>query len=431
MFLHRHVSSTAPADSRRQRRIRLHVFYAAAITAIALLAGYRGVLPVFRSHLKAYLDIGDAGFGLLFSAGHLPGLVSILLGGQLVDRWGPRRVIRIGLVGLGCAMLVVAFGGQRLWAFMLAVAIAGTFNGPLFIAISAYLGKLFPRNQRQVLSLNLASTSVGGMMFPMVAESLLALAERSGTIHFAHVLHLPFLVVGTLLVGLSFVYRKPRAATAAQTAPAGKGRRWQWRDLMLPLRAFWLALFITLHGVSDSILHVWMARFLESASFAAQSIRPGIVLSGYALAYLLARGFLALLPERWGRRGLMVVPGLLGGGILIAGLLSRNYLLTAAGYVVGGLCWSCEFPAIVSTLLRHDRRRFGAAMAMAGMMTAIAMFISMNAMGLLVDRIGESRMWMTMLLPAAGFMLVGIGASIWLRVYGNVCHIDTGRIDAT
>lgn len=413
--------TTAASDGRRlrQRRFKLHVLYAATITCVAVLAGYKGVLPVFRSHLKDYLDIGDAGFGLLFSVGYLPGLVSVLLGGQLIDYWGPRRVIRICLTGVGSAMLVVAVGGQRFWAFLLATAISGSFNGPLFIAISAYLGKLFPRNQRQVISLNLASTSVGGMMFPLVAEGLLALAASGDTVGFAHVLHLPFLLVGALLLALSFVYRRPAVASGARAMPGENGRRWSRRDLLLPRRAFLLAVLIALHGVSDTTLHAWMARFLESASFAAQLIKPGVVLSGFALSYLIARVCLALLPDRVARRALVVVPGLLGGGILIAGILSRSYLFTAGGYVLGALCWSCEYPAIVSTLMRHDRRRFGAALAMSGMMAALALFIGMNAMGWMIERLGEARMWQAMLLPACGFPLVGIGGWFWWQLHGD------------
>jgi len=44
---------------------RNHLLYAVVITVIAIIAGYKGVLPVFRSHLMQYLGIGDDRFGLL------------------------------------------------------------------------------------------------------------------------------------------------------------------------------------------------------------------------------------------------------------------------------------------------------------------------------------------------------------------------------
>jgi hypothetical protein len=103
----------------------------------------------------------------------------------------------------------------------------------------------------------------------------------------------------------------------------------------LPAEALFLAALMSMHGAADSILHVWMARFLESDSFPAELLAPGLVLSGRALAYLRARGALAAIPDRIGRRAFFIFPGLIGGGVLIAGILSRSHLLTAGGYVLG------------------------------------------------------------------------------------------------
>lgn len=86
----------------------------------------------------------------------------------------------------------------------------------------------------------------------------------------------------------------------------------------LATRAFGLAILISLHGLADGVLYTWMPRFLESASFQEQPVSPGLVMAGYALAYLSARGFLALLPEWLGKRAFLVWPGIIGGVILFA-----------------------------------------------------------------------------------------------------------------
>jgi MFS family permease len=247
-----------------------------------------------------------------------------------------------------------------------------------------------------------------------VAEGLLRLPKLSPAIRFGHVLHGPFLATGAVLIASSLAYRRKKrpmlAAASPETAPA----RWHWRDLLLPPRAFLLAVLISIHGVADSALHIWMSRFLESGSFPHAPIAPGIVLSGYALSYVLARAALAALPDRVGRRMVLVLPGLLGGSILIVGILSRSYLLTAGGYVLGAFCWSVEYPGLVSTLMQNDRKRFGAAMAASGLMTGLALFASMNLMGLAVQRLGDGHMWRVMLVPPLGFLLVGIGGLAWL-----------------
>jgi MFS family permease len=237
------------------------------------LAGYTGVLPIFRGQLMAYLGIDDAGFGQLFSLGPMAGVISVLFGGVLLDRWGPRRLIHLGLLGVGSAMLLIAVGGRQLWVFALAVIVAGLCAGPLFIAITAYLARLFPTHQRRVISLNLASSSLGGLLLPLIAEGLLALPRRTA-LTFAQVVHLPFLLVGGLLLAGSLLYR-PTAGSARTSARCARPARWPWRDLALPPSALALAALIALHGMADSILYFWMPRFLESASFVTPCSRRG------------------------------------------------------------------------------------------------------------------------------------------------------------
>ena len=110
----------------------------------------------------------------------------------------------------------------------------------------------------------------------------------------------------------------------------------------------------------------------------------------------------------------MIVPGLAGGGALIAGILTRSYLFTALGYVLGAFLWSAEFPVMLSMLAHETEDRFGAAMAMQQMVVALLAFIGLNAMGLLVARVGGAGMWKAMLVPAGVFPCIGLGAAIWM-----------------
>lgn len=392
-----------------------HVVYAGVITAVALVAGYMGILPVFRSHLKDYLGIGDDKFGLLFAIGPVTGLVSLALGGPLIDRWGARRMIRICVTGVGGAMLMVALGGADFRWFAAAAGVAGLFSAPLFIAISAYLAKLFPNHRRRVLSLNLATSSAGGMLFPLAAEGLIHLSEHHPPVTFGQVLHAPFLLAGGLMIGAGFIYRARIPAGPAVSATSRSG--WSWRDLLLPPRTTLLALLIALHTTADSMLYYWMARFLESRSFAGQALAPGVVLSGFALAYLVSRTILAALPDKTCRRAFLVLPGITGGGVLIAGILSRSCVLAACGYVLAAFCWSVEYPSMVSALMQCDRKRFGAAMAASGLAGGLMLSLGMAASGRLIEHIGEAAMWKVMLLPACCFPLVGLGGLAWVLLF--------------
>jgi len=370
------------------------------------------MLPVFGHELQRYLGIDYRGFGLLFSVGATTGMFTVLIGGALVDRWGPRAMLRLCFAGIGAAVFLLAVAGQRWLLFGLALGVHGLFARPLQIAANAYLVRLFPGSKRRALSLNLAAGSLGGFIFPGLAQGLLGLVAACSAISFAMIAHVPFALVGPLILLSCLAYRG--SAASVDEAPP---ERWHWRDMLLPKRYLFIVFLMALHGAADSTLHVWMALFLGSESFSAQLIGPGFVLSGYAVAYFLARGGLALLPEHFGRRALMVLPGLLGGGILIGGILTRSYLCTAVGYVLGAFCWSVEFPVMMSVLASETPGRFGAAIALQQLTCAAILFGALNGMGSLVAHVGGAGMWQAMLVPAAVFPCIGVGGALWVMRY--------------
>ncbi|MFP4028903.1 MAG: MFS transporter [Candidatus Brocadiia bacterium] len=375
------------------------------------------MIPVFRDTLQQYLGIGDGRFGFLLSVLSGAGLFTVLIGGAMVDRWGPRRVLRISLFGVACAFTVIAASGRSWIVLAIGMALYGFSMRPLVVAVSGYLIRLFPNNRRRVLSLNFAGTSVGSLFFPSVAEGLLQLSRKVYRVTFGIVFHMPYVLFTLLVLGATFLYRcRVRFGT-----PEGDGReRWSFRDLLLPPQLLPIILLMVLHGTCDSTIHLWMARFLDSDAFAGDPvIGPGYVLSGYAVSYILSRLLLGLMPENFGKRLFMILPGILGGSVLIAGILSKNYLLTAGGYVLGGFLWSAEFPTMLSVLADEESERFGAAMALHQVISALAIFVSLNAMGTVVEKIGEAQMWKAMLIPACGFPMIGILAAVYLLTVGR------------
>ena len=413
-------ADTAKAAPYRGNRVRLrrHIGYAVAITIISVLASYPSILPFFRDVLQRYLRIGDREFGLLFSIGSIGGVVTVLLGGPLVDRWGPRRMLSICLLGTGAVMLLIGAAGAHWVVLAVALGLNSIVAGPLNIAMSAYLARLFPRHRRRVLSLNLAAQSAGGFMIAVLSEGWLGLTRAVPAVRFAYVLHVPFAVLGAVLVMVSRCWRPSRARRPVPHATP----LFHWRTMAIPAPLLLLGVLLALHGAVDTTIYTWMPRFLASDSFGSHPIPPGFVLSGFSVAYLVSRVLLAMLPETRGRRTLMILPGLLGGSVLIAGILSRQFWFTAGGYVLAAFLWSAEYPAMLSMVARRGAKSFGAVMAVAGVLSAILTFGLLNLAGWTAEHLGEARMWQAMLVPACGFPLVGLGGALWVALYGRERH---------
>lgn len=402
------------------RRIKYAVITVCALVLCRMVSMY----PVYRETLQEYFGIGDRIWGFLLSISTGAGLITVLIGGQLVDRWGPRRVIRVACVGVATAFLGIAFCGDSWVLFVVSLGLYGMMIRPFVIAVSNYLIQLFPARRRRMLSLNFAGTSAGGMLYPAVAEMLLGLSVSVPAVTFAMVFHGPFLVGALVVLLVSLLYRQRKSLGSTDR---GSDKPWEWRDLLIGPRCLPLVGLLVLHGTADTTITLWMSRFLGSDVFSSQPIGPGYVVASRAVAYLIARGLLAILPEDFGRRAFLVFPGILGGIIIIVGILSRNYLVMAGAYFLGAFIWSAEYPAMLGRLADEETDKFGAAMALQQLLASGVIFLGLNGMGMLVEYVGEAAMWKAMLLPASAFPIIGIGGTLWILFVGNASRHGAAR----
>ena len=368
------------------------------------------MLPVFRDSLQSYLGIGDARFGLLFSLAAFAGVASVVAGGVMVDRRGPVAVMRLGFAGVALSFLVIGLAGGNWWLMAVAMVLNGLCVRPLGVAVNALLVRLFPSHKRRVLSLNFVAGSSGDFLFPAFAEGLLFLAHTVRSVTFGLVLRVPFAVFSVVLFLGSLFYPKGTGLLNG----GDRGERPLLQSMAFSRSSLALILLATLHGTADTMLFVWLPRFLGSELFQGRPIAPGLFMSGFAVSYLIGRGALALMPEGHWRSALMVLPGILGGSVMIAGIMSRSYVLAGMGYVLGGLLWSVEFPVFLGRLAEEVGDRFGSALALQQMLTAGASGLGLALMGWAITRSGEQAMWQVLLAPACVFPCIGLCAAGWL-----------------
>lgn len=385
---------------------------AGAAVLLGALASYCQVLAIFRHELQSYYGIGLTSYGLLLSFGLLPGAVGGIAGGILADRKGPVVVLRWSLLGTALGMALAGCPGPRFGLMLAALAVIGLAMQSLGVAVQVYLIRLYPAQPRRVLSANFVAAGVSAALFPLWGEFLLGWQGTGAGPTFGQVLHGPFVFLTAPLLLGSLFFRNGAAATAPDAPATGpREDRGKGGALMLGL--------LVMHGVVDQSAFLWMPRVLDSECFAGTPIAPGKVMAAFGMAYVISRTLTAFAPERAGRRVLLVVPGLLGGGIFVAGLLSRNYLLTAGGYVFGAFIWSFEMPAFLAVIAGRNQRRFGGALAAQFLGTGIGGFLMPLAMGWIGEMLAPDQLWRVLLIPGIGFAAVGGGGALWLWRYGH------------
>jgi hypothetical protein len=252
-----------------------------------------------------------------------------------------------------------------------------------------------------------------GACLPLWAEVIVQAHAGPSPARFALLLHLPFAIVGAILL-LGAAWLGPRAARATGEAEMSHASTWRGK----PLQRGSLALvgLLVLHITCDNSAYLWMSRVLGSYH-AVSALTPGRVMSAFSLVYAGSRAVLALMPEHVGRRALLTAPGLLGGTAFALGVLSHQHLLTAAGYVLGGLLWSLEYPTLLATLARREGSNFGFVQGLVMVGAGLTTFVVPYGMGLLGSALGEARLWTILLGPALGFLGVGAGGALWLATH--------------
>jgi MFS family permease len=401
------ISETGTTSAAAPRRS-----LAGLLMAASALGGFGAILPVFRDSLQAHFALNNAQFALLLTFGSLAGAAGALASGPLTDRRGAWPAFRIflSILAAGCALGAVAAGW--LWLLgSLAIVYFGFYA--LLIPAQAGLVALFPGNRRRILSVFLVASALFSMVMPLIGEALLKLSA-AGWMTFGTALHGLFGVMALVMLAILALFRRqagsaPPAAVAAEAHTGVVGGLW----LLVALAA--------LHGTFDAMSATWIPRILAGPSYAAWPFLPGTVVAFFGLSYVVSRALLGLLPEHKWRRRLMVAPGLMGGLVLAAGLLTRTQAGAAVGYVAAAFCWSVEYPMFLSAM--SGDRRFGKAMAALNVSCGVLCFLLPTAQGMVIDRLHEAgfagREWMVLLAPAAGFILVGLLGAVWVRRYGK------------
>ena len=135
---------------------------------------YGLVLPPLFPVLRAEFDVSYAALGGLITASAAASAISQPVSGFLVDRFGARRVLAIGLALLSGAIALAGFAPSYP-ALVAIMALAGLGNGVFHPAdYSIFNTRVHPRRLGRAYSAHSSSGSLGWVVAPIVVGSLTA-----------------------------------------------------------------------------------------------------------------------------------------------------------------------------------------------------------------------------------------------------------------
>ena len=271
-----------------QRRLVVELA-AAALARLFLNTARRFAYP-FAPALARGLDVPLTSVTALVALSQGAGLLGPLLG-LLVDRWGPRTMMLLGLAMLATGMLAAA--ALPLYAtVLLALLLAGVGKGCFDPAVQAYVGARVRWERRGL--------AIGLIEFAWAGSSLIGI-PLVGWLIGRHGWRSPFLLLGILAVAsqvlLALLLPRVPPAPGAGRARMTVGEGWR---LLLRRRAALGALGYSLcFGMANDTLFVVYGAWLER-DFHLPLEALGSATIAIGAAELLAEVVIALLADRIG-----------------------------------------------------------------------------------------------------------------------------------
>ncbi len=395
------IRAAFDATVRPQGKVFYGWWVVAAGAGIQVLGG-----ALLQSATGAYLVLLQETFGWskagLSGAFSLARLESGILGpvqGWMVDRFGPRNVMRLGIILFGLGFIGFSQTNSLPWYYVtyFMMAIGQSLGG--FLSTTVALVRWFSRHRAKALAISQIGFSVGGLLAPAVVYSL----EHFGWRETAFVSGVVIIVLGLPLTqitrlpthenetpdGLPLGAASGTPAAAARSVAADGSEDFTARKAMRT-PAFWL---ISLGHASAllvvSVVQVHLVAHLHedfayTLTAAAMVI---LVMQAFQMLGQISGGFLG---DRFDKRGITVVCMMMHAAALVLVAYFNNLLAIGAFAVLHGLGWGIRGPLMQA--IRADyfgARDFGKIMGWSSMVVMIGTVSGPFVAGWLADRFGE------------------------------------------
>ena len=335
------------------------------------------------------------------------------LQGWLTDRFGPRAIMRVGLLiwALGFVVLSQVNSPPMFFVSVVLIAIGTGLGGFLSLAVSVV--HWFERKRAMALGLLATGFALGGLLVPAVVVSLESIGWRGTALLSAG------LVLGVALPLSQLVRHRPepygyrpdggrltdddRQGGAALPAASG-GASFTAREA-LRTSAFW---YLSLgHGASLLVISALMVHLIPHLNDSlGYSLRQG----GFVVSLLAFAQTVGTIAGGWGgdrfNKRKIVVVCMLGHVVALLLLAYASALwMVVAFAVINGLAWGARGPLLQA--MRADYfgpRSFGTIMGFSSLIMMVGMMTGPILAAVMVERTGNYEAGFTVL---AGLALVG------------------------
>ncbi len=294
-----------------------------------------GVWQVLLADLDHSLHLSSGSLGLAISGGLTASLPGMLVGGQVIDRWGLRTTLLVAGAMMGGAFCLLAIANNYIVLIVLLVTFFAA-SGIYDVSINAAAISFEQKSGRRVISYMHAAFSAGAFVGALTAGAL----DASGVPFRSVYVGVAFVVWGSLL----FVWHEP--FLFRQQSPQ---KRENWKNVLFSLNVVILcvAFISTLASLSEGTISNWSAIYLRS-SLGFSSLLGAFGVAFFNGAMMIGRVSGASIVIRFGRKKILLCAGIVTAMGMAVALATNIPSLILVGFLVVGLAISVIGPIAFS-----------------------------------------------------------------------------------
>ncbi len=371
----------------------------------------------------AYVPVLQESFG--WSKGQLSAAFSLqrvesgLLGpiqGWMLDRFGPRNIMRIGMVlfGFGLMLFSMVNSLTTFYLVFLLIAVGGSMGG--FMSLTSTLVNWFSRRRATAMGIAQMGMSVGGLLVPLIALSLTGFGWRNTAFYSGIIV----IVVGLPLAQI--MRRSPeehgmlpdgedpqaaalrRAQARANNAPDPDAEVEFTPKQAVRTRAFW---FISLgHGSAVLVVSAVMVHLIShlNEGLGYSLAAAAMVVSLMTVMQMIGLPLGGFLGDRFDKKKIATLAMFGHASALIVLAYATNLAMVLFFAVVHGLAWGMRGPLMQA--MRADyfgRKAFAKVMGLSSLIVMFGMTGGPLVAGIMADRLGNYQL---------GFTILGLAAAL-------------------
>lgn len=334
------------------------VLIASILINLCIGSGY--AWSVFAKPMVAHLSsvtgvaVTAAAATLAFTISNLFGPVTMIIGGSVQDKFGPRWVIFAGAFMFGGGVFLTGFSNSTTWLYLTYGGLMGLGMGLIYSCTIANTVKWFPDKRGLVSGLATAGYGTGSIVVPPLANALIGSIGILATFRTLGIAYFIIIAVGSMFVLKAPAGYKPEGWTPPAPAPgssvSGVDKNW---NQMLVDPMFYVLLLMIMIGAFSGLMIISQASAIAQEMTQVTAAVAAVAVSMIALANTGGRLFWGWVSDLIGRYTALTLMYIISavGVFALTAVSGYSLFLVAAMFIAlcfGGIMGI--FPALTADM---------------------------------------------------------------------------------